>query len=768
MNKSDRLDELLTIAIREVILEDWEAMTSAQGIQPVSRKCGERMERILSGRAKRRGTFGKIGIGILVALTAFALLGMAIPPVREAIVRVFFTWQDTDYGVMKLGDGDAFIQVVGSRVYCYNTETGRIGSYPREASEEPVFREIAVPDPAETPEAMFADGTGFALVYRDRLLLLDGAGNSVGETENILFDPAATYNRFSVCKNDDSVLLGVLRVYGQGLEAAYRGAFLTWDPQTGAVKETECAPAEFVHIAAENGRFLILARLYDPPSTLLELELDPGSGALTERGRFYDNGSYTWYDGSMYGFRADPLSFYRFFRVNEDGSEEKLKNIRPGFLADAVGMVHDLTATPFSMYTIFYDDRGLAVADPIQRILLLLSVSPAPSGDTLRVLYPVHQSADWEGFPQVGNVQAAFADFEERENARIAAKGVDSLRFSEHLRQTLLAGDAEFDVVHADKCDRGDLLFTILQNGFYLPLEEEKGILGNYENFADGVKEYMTWDGHLIGIPFRFETRGFVITEAYLDAGLPVPDTGWTLDDFWDICEEAKPFVDSRTALTETDSLYLFMEALIQSGGEKGRLDEDAILSAAEKLLLYDDAGLFRPFEVNTVYLLENRVRIPACPRDYAQVEVKKALPMPLIDGERICPLESFVWAYRNAENPTLAVRYLEMITSEDYIYNLEGRTCFGKDPDRYFRIITLWEDVVGTNVRIKADLSEKDLLMIGKTSELMTDMKLEILDHADAETVIRPLLDRMFAGELSAEDAAGEIIRYAKREYFE
>ena len=168
------------------------------------------------------------------------------------------------------------------------------------------------------------------------------------------------------------------------------------------------------------------------------------------------------------------------------------------------------------------------------------------------------------------------------------------------------------------------------------------------------------------------------------------------------------------------------------------------------------------------MFLLENRVRIPAAPRDYAQVEVKKALPMPLADEERVCPLESFVWAYRNAENPTLAVRYLEMISSEDYIYNLEGRTCFGKDPDRNFRIITLWEDVVGTNVRIKADLSEKDLLMIGKTSELITDMKLEILDHADAETVIRPLLDRMFAGEISPEDAAKEIVQYAKRKYCE
>ena len=90
-------------------------------------------------------------------------------------------------GMIKLGDNDAFIQVVGDRMYCYNTETGQLGSYPREASEEPVFRESAMLDPAETPEAMFADGNGFVLAYRDRLLLLDEAGNSVGERDGDKF-----------------------------------------------------------------------------------------------------------------------------------------------------------------------------------------------------------------------------------------------------------------------------------------------------------------------------------------------------------------------------------------------------------------------------------------------------------------------------------------------------------------------------------------------------------------------------------------------------
>ena len=43
-------------------------------------------------------------------------------------------------GMMKLGENDAFVQVVGDRVYCCNIETGQLGSYPRELSEDPVFR----------------------------------------------------------------------------------------------------------------------------------------------------------------------------------------------------------------------------------------------------------------------------------------------------------------------------------------------------------------------------------------------------------------------------------------------------------------------------------------------------------------------------------------------------------------------------------------------------------------------------------------------------
>ncbi len=674
-------------------------------------------------------------------------------------------------GMMKLGDHDMFIQAVGDRLYCLNTETGQLGSYPREATKKPVFHENAVLDPPEPPEAMFADGNGFILAYRDRILLLDEDGNAVGKTANALYDPSASYNRFSVCKNSDFVLLAAIRIYGTGMQAEYRGAFLLWDPKTGETRETEAEDYAFSsieHIAPESGRFLILARAIDLPDTLLILTFDPKSGKLSERAQCYYKGLYTCFNGSVFGF-LQYVPAYQFFRVaNEDGAEQTIKTIRPEFLYHEICALLETESACFETDSVFYDEHGLALVDTAHHAVQLFSSEPVPPSERLTVLYPARLNRDLDGYPKIGDVQAAFMDFEERESCRVDAKGVSASRFPDFLRLNLLAGDAAFDVIHQDKCNEGDLFYAILRYGLYLPLEEQEGIVKNTENFADGVKEYMTWDGHLIGIPFRFQTKGFVVTPVYMDSGLPVPDLGWTLEDFWELCEEAKPLVNGGCALTEDFCLSWIFEALIQSGVEKGRLDEDAFVSAARKLAEYSACGVIRPFDGYTVYLLDNRLLIPTVERGYAMVEVEKALPLPFVDGERICPLESFVWAYRNAANPSLAVKYLEMFSSDDYTYEANDRTLYGKDPDRYFKTTLSMDAQIGMTERIGMDYTEKDRFLLSKTSELMTGQKLEILDHKDAEGVIRPILDKMFAGEVSPEDAAGEIVRYAKRRYFE
>ena len=103
-NATDTLamDALMTIALKEIIREDWDDVTSASEVTPLSPNYNRRMERMISsgGSKKRnRGRLKHIGIGILVALAVFAMLGMAIPPVREAVIRTVFTWYDTHFGV---------------------------------------------------------------------------------------------------------------------------------------------------------------------------------------------------------------------------------------------------------------------------------------------------------------------------------------------------------------------------------------------------------------------------------------------------------------------------------------------------------------------------------------------------------------------------------------------------------------------------------------------------------------------------------------------
>lgn len=102
MDKTSNMDALMTIALKEIIREDWNAVTSASDDSPLSPKFNRRMERMISSGGSKKQNHGRlkhIGIGILVALAVFAMLGMAIPPVREAVIRTVFTWYDTHFGV---------------------------------------------------------------------------------------------------------------------------------------------------------------------------------------------------------------------------------------------------------------------------------------------------------------------------------------------------------------------------------------------------------------------------------------------------------------------------------------------------------------------------------------------------------------------------------------------------------------------------------------------------------------------------------------------
>ncbi len=98
MIETDPLDRLLALAVREVVLEDWEAMaaTADDDAVPGSRRCRRKIRRIILGEGRTTGRrisgWKKAVVVALIALSSLALLGMTMAEVRAAFGNAVVTW----------------------------------------------------------------------------------------------------------------------------------------------------------------------------------------------------------------------------------------------------------------------------------------------------------------------------------------------------------------------------------------------------------------------------------------------------------------------------------------------------------------------------------------------------------------------------------------------------------------------------------------------------------------------------------------------------
>lgn len=100
--REEAFRQVLKTALGELVEEEWDAMATLQVEHPASRRCRARMRQVLSGRSESRNPYGimkKIGIGILVALASFSLLGMTIEEVRTAFGNAVVTWYRNYFNV---------------------------------------------------------------------------------------------------------------------------------------------------------------------------------------------------------------------------------------------------------------------------------------------------------------------------------------------------------------------------------------------------------------------------------------------------------------------------------------------------------------------------------------------------------------------------------------------------------------------------------------------------------------------------------------------
>lgn len=472
-------------------------------------------------------------------------------------------------------------------------------------------------------------------------------------------------------------------------------------------------------------------------------------------------------DGKIYSVLMS-MSILQFTETSANGEETQiLRSIGHDRICASLEEILPDNSKRLYCDALYYTGSDFLVWDADKHILAVYDAHPSIDGRTLNILYPAtEQTVDGWDKPRVCNVEYSVMKFEEQSGCSVNTQRYPVSEFADRLRMKLLAGDADMDVIHMDGCAQGDLLLSVLRYELYLPLEDHTPILENYQTFADGVQEFMTYDGHLIGIPYAFGSNGLLVTDAYFDTGLPVPSEDWTIDDFWNLCEQAVQYCNGSTVLSEQPEHWI-MKAIIQKGIADGRIDRKAVLDAVEKLYRYENQGLFGSFLDSKTVLLDSRVSIPAqSTYYYAGNLTGQVVSYPAIEKKQYAPLESFVFAYKNTDVPDLALEYLTMLSGEEFAPKIDKyKTYFMKDPESYFSIH--WDDD-SSWIREKEVPKGNNAYIVKITSDVFPGTSMLTLDETSANEVIADVFTRLYADKITPEQAADEIVSYANYRYFE
>ena len=119
-------------------------------------------------------------------------------------------------------------------------------------------------------------------------------------------------------------------------------------------------------------------------------------------------------------------------------------------------------------------------------------------------------------------------------------------------------------------------------------LEAYDCISSGFDGYFDGVRDVMSYDGHIFGIPYYLTADGFTSENDTIDKLSP----DYTLDDFWNFCEESG---SSRilfcTTLTNQKPFYYIISSILEDGMRKGDISRDTLLECIETYMKYRKAG---------------------------------------------------------------------------------------------------------------------------------------------------------------------------------
>lgn len=663
----------------------------------------------------------------------------------------------------------------GNKFYEASYNTGNVGYREPENMEYHLLYNVG----EETADDIYVDDSGVYTVGGHTVCHIDFDGNVIKKTEL----PAFEVVQDSYCIAASEKFITVCYRYVKEKGADFENKIYAIDRKTN-----ETTPYDYENsrdndtlgriIPTSNGsKFVIIGtfQAYDFDAATGKIEL------LYDRANSYSN-DYSKNENCLHFVEKYIAGAINLGKTQiPDGEKTTVRSTDSEyFYPEIKALVEDAgkEAKDIWFSGIFYTESGYILWDSMNKVICVFPEKVNDTGEEITVLYRYSPSTAVTSMPdyevEFGWMRGAMTrmntQFEEENKIAVNANGYAHDKCVENLRLKLLAGDDDYDVVMLERAD--ELLASILNYNLYLPLEAYDSISSGFDKYFDGVRDVMSYDGHIFGIPYYLTVEGFTSEDNTIDK----LSTDYTLDDFWKLCEE---FGSSRlmfcTTLTNHKPFYYIISSILEDGMRKGDISRDTILECIETYMKYRKAG-----SLNLNPPGDGPLRIiggigGTLASNFDERKYKGLRSLPTYDGKRYFNIKSMAYINSKTKNTDFAVQYLSMLVSDDYLAWITEyqKSYLAKDKDSYFCFSPEPNKLENEYRRTK--LSGDENVYMRGCNPFLVENGGDIFVNAapriytgSLEDVINEVYDGLNEGKLTAEEAADKIYSEASYQLME
>lgn len=677
-------------------------------------------------------------------------------------------------GIYYFEDEPDVVYPYGNKFYEASYNTGNVGYREPESMEYHLLYNVG-----DAADDIYVEESGIYTVGGHVVYHIDFDGNVIEKTELPEFEVVQDGYCIAASENYITVCYRYVKENGKDFE----NKIYVIDRKTNEITQYDYQKSQDndtlgrIIPTSNGGKFVVIgtSQAYNFDAATGKIEL------LYERANSHSN-DYSKNDNCLYFFEKYMSGEINFGRTQLPDGEKTIVRSTDSeyFYPEIKALVEDAgrEAKENWFSGIFYTESGYILWDKLNKVICVFTEKVNNTGEEITVLYRNSPSTVETALPDYeiefgwmnGAMSRMNTQFEEENKIAVNAKGYAHDKFVDNLRLKLLAGDDDYDVVMLEHAD--ELLASILNYNLYLPLETYDSISSGFDKYFDGVRDVMSYDGHIFGIPYYLTVEGFTSEDNTIDKLSP----DYTLDDFWNFCEESgSSRIMFCTTLTNHKPFYYIISSVIEDGMKKGDISRDTVLGCIETYMKYRKAG-----SLNLNPPGDGPLRIiggigGTLSSNFDERDYKGLRSLPTYDGKRYVNIESMAYINSKTKNTDLAAQYLSMLVSDDYLAWITEyqKSYLAKDKDSYF-YLSLGENKVANGYKKIKVTGEENVYMRG-CNPFQVENGEDIFVNAapriytgSLEDVINEVYDELNEGKLTAEEAADKIYSEASYQLME